>query len=454
MPQVSFEKTGNVTAHIAVTITQQELETQLSAELNKRRGKVAMKGFRKGKTPVSTLRKMIGNQILAEIIDKEVKDALFGYIDEQKLRPLFSPQPLDEEESAMISATSLRDLNLSYKVALEPEFELQIPTETFQRYVFDANSVFIDEQVEKMLKQAGEAVKIEDGTVEETDILEVTITETGPVEEPITNSTKLYVDALTEDSKAQLLGKKVGDSIVMSDLGNLEKNSSPEGVNRYLLGLTDAETDVTGKTFEIKIDEISRLAPAQLNEEFFNSFDPSGEVQTEEQLRERIIEQSSEGFNEQGHHLLDFDLRKAIVEFNNFELPLEMMEEMIKDDKDTTFDLFERSVRWSLIRTKIIEQNDLQIAYADIKEEATGNLIRILGGRRPDFLNDDFLESYVGNMLKDEKQREQMAVSVMDKKVMAILRKEITVVEKPLSAEAFNEVIKAFNTEHGIDEEE
>ncbi|MBC6996279.1 trigger factor [Neolewinella lacunae] len=454
MPQVSFEKTGNVTARIAVTLTQQELETQLSAELNKRRGKVAMKGFRKGKTPVSTLRKMVGNQILAEIIDKEVRNALFGYIDEHQLRPIFSPQPIDDEESAAISAMSLRDLNLNYDVALEPEFELELPTETFQRYVFDANPTFVDEQIEKMLKQAGEAVKIEDGTVEENDILEVTIRETGPVEEPIVNSTKIYVDSLTEDSKAQLLGKKVGESIVLNDLGTLEKNSTPEAVNRYLLALAVIDTDVKDKSFEIKIDEISRLVPAQLNEDFFNSFDPSGEVQTEEQLRERIIEQHSEGFNEQGYHLLDFDLRKAIVERNNFELPLEMMEEMIKDDKDTSLDLFERSVRWSLIRTKIIEQNDLKIAYEDIKEEATGNLVRMLGGRRPDFLNDDFLESYVGNMLKDEKQREQLTLSVMDKKVMAILREKITVVETPLSAEAFNQAIDDFNTEHGAAEEE
>ena len=454
MPNVTFEKTGNVTGRISVKVSKEELNEQLTAELKKQRGKVAMKGFRKGKTPLSTLRKMMGNQILGQILDDTIRESLFGHIEENDIKLIFSPVPVDNNQP-MITATTLADLNMEYDVALEPEFELQLPTQTFEKLVLDTNEKFLDEQVENMLKRAGENEEVADGTVEEEDILDVTITEMGPLEEKITNETKLYVAGLADEGKELLLGKKQGDVVENVDLTKLEKNSEQTFINKYLLGLEDADTDVSGKAFSVTIDKISRVVPAEMNEEFFVKFDASGETKTEEDLRAKIAKDNSDGFNAQGSSMVNFEIQRALVEGNDIELPLEIMKDIHEEGGNGgTFEDFQKGVRWMLIRNKFAAENEVKLEYDDLKAEAVASLMSMLGGQRPDFLTDEFIDNYVGQMLQDEKQREQLSSNAIEKKIMNALQRRVEIKDKPLDADAFNEAIKAFNEKNTPAQEE
>jgi trigger factor len=162
MPNVTFDKTGNVTGRLKVAITKEELNTKLVEELKKQKNKVSMKGFRKGKTPLSTLRKMMGNQILGQILDDQIKESLFGHIEENDIKLIFSPQPVEDNKMPMLTANTLQDITFEYDLALEPEFELEMPTRTFDKYVLKTDKKFIDEQMERMLKQGGETEEIKE----------------------------------------------------------------------------------------------------------------------------------------------------------------------------------------------------------------------------------------------------------------------------------------------------
>lgn len=453
MPNVTFEKTGNVTGRISVNITKEELNEKLVTELKKQRSQVSMKGFRKGKTPMSTLRKMMGNQILGQILDDQIRESLFGHIEENEIKLIFSPIPV-ENDQPMITANSLADLNMEYDLALEPEFELELPTKAFTKYTLDTNDEFIDEQVQNMLKRGGENKEVEDGVVEGEDILDVTITEAGPMADAITNETKLYIDALSDVSKEMLLGKKQGDVLQGVDLMKLEKDSSATYVNKYLLGLEEEDTDISGKAFNLTIDKISRIIPAEMDEEFFTKFDASGAVTTEEQLREKIAEDNSSGFDKQGASMANFEIQRELVESANIELPLEIMEQMHKEEPNGSFDMFQRGVKWMLIRNKFAAENEVKLEYEDVKAEAVESLMGMLGGQRPDFLTDEFIDNYVGQMLQDEKQREQLSSNAIEKKIMTAMREKLTLEEKPISADEFNDIIKAFNEENTPAEEE
>ena len=451
MPNVTFEKTGNVTGRITVNITKQELNDKLTAELKKQRGKVSMKGFRKGKTPVSALRKMMGNQVLGQILDEEIRESLFGHIEENDIKLIFSPRPVENNQPT-ITATALADLELLYDLALEPEFELVLPEKTYEKLVLDTSEAFLDEQVEKMRKRAGESQEVEDGTVEDEDIVDVTIREDGPLEDKIENETKLYIESLSDEGKALLLGKKTGDVIENVDLTTLEKNSSPTFVNKYLLDLEDADTDLSGKTFSLTIDTINRVVPAELDEEFYTKFDASGEVTNEGELRERIARDNASGFNKQGEAMLNVKIQKDLVENTDIELPLELMKEVHSEEGSGSFEQFQRGVKWMLIRNKFAADNEVKLEYDDVRAEAVESLMGMLGGQRPDFLTDEFIDNYVGQMLQDEKQREQLSSNAVEKKIMAAISRRLNVEDKPLDADGFNEAIKAFNEEFAEEE--
>ncbi len=445
MANVTFEKTSNVTGRIEVAITKDELNSKLVAELKKQKNKVSMKGFRKGKTPLSTLRKMMGNQILGQILDDEIKDSLFGHIEENDIKLIFSPQPVEDDQVPMLTASTLQDITLKYDLALEPAFTLELPTQTFAKYVLDTNDEFIDEQISRMLKQAGESEDVEEGKVTEEDILDVTFTEVGPVEDKITNTTKLYVDALSEAGKKMVIGKKIGSTIKVKDIAAIEKDSTPAYVNKYLLELEDATTDISGKKFEMTINMASRTTPAEMDEAFFTKFDASGAVTTEEQVRAKIASDNSAGFNRQGEMMANFEIQKAIVEGNDIELPLDFMRDIHDEKESGPFEMFERGVKWMLIRNKFADEAEVKLEYADVKAEALESLMGMLGGQRPDFLTDEFIDNYVGQMLQDEKQREQLSSNAIEKKIMAALRDKVTLEDKAIDADAFNELIKAFN---------
>ncbi len=441
MPNVSFDKTGNVSGRITVELPKEELSQLLNAELKKESKKVNIKGFRKGKVPMSALRKLIGNQVLGPMLDRTIQESLFGYIEEHKLQPIFSPIPVDDDTLSPVTATSLHDLKLSYDLALQPEFDLKMPEQAFDLYTFDANDAFLDEQVTNMLKSQGENKEITDGTIEAEDMVDVTIRE---VDGDLENNTKLYVDNLTDATKEKLVGKAVGTSFTTDDLGTLEENGTDTYVKKYLLELDDEETDLSGKSFTVTVNKISRIIPAELNEEFYTRFDPTGGVTDEESLRAKIAADNAGGFNDQGVSMANFEIQRALVEGTDLELPIDLMHQVNEEDGDQ-FELFERGVRWMLIRNKFAEEKDIKLEYEDIKTEATESLLKMLGGQRPDFLTDEFIDNYVQNMLQDEKQREQLASNALEKKIMAAVREEVTFTNKPLSADEFNEKIKAFN---------
>ena len=454
MPQVSFEKTGNVTGVITVHLPKSELNEKLTIELKKQRGKVNMKGFRKGKVPMSTLRKMFGNEVLGRILDTEVREGLFGHIENEKLNIIFSPRPIEEEGTPVITAGNLQDLTLKYEVALEPEFNYEIPTDAVEYFVLDVSDEDVDEAVESMLKRAGESEDLEEGTVEENDVLTINITEAGPLEDKITNETKLYTESLTENGKELFMGKAIGDTITVDDLNDIEEESTETYVKKYFLGLEDADTDISGKSWEVTIKGITRLTPAELNEEFFTKYNPAGDITTEEQLREDIVRQQSSGFQQQADGMANFAIQKAMVENTEMELPIEMMKEL-NEGEETPFEQFERGVRWMLIRNKFASDEDIKLEYEDLKEEAVQGLLGMLGGQRPDFLTDDFIDSYVQRALQDEEQRNQLTSSALEKKIMTSLREKVTLQETKLSADDFNDQIKKFNEENSpVSEEE
>ncbi len=430
----------------------EELSKKLNEELKKESKRVSIKGFRKGKTPMSALRKLMGNQVFGPLLDRTIQEELFGYIEEKDIKLIFSPLPDEDEKVDQISATSIKDLRLSYDLGLEPEFELQMPEQTFKKYVLDTNDEFLDEMVENLRKQRGESKEIEEGPIGEQDILDVTIQE---VDGELSNDTKLYVDNLEDEVKNQLVGKEKGVTVTLDDLTKVEENASESHVRKYLLELED-DNDVSleGKSFTLTVNTISRLEPAELNEEFYTQFDPEGNVTTEEQLRERLAFENAKGFDAQGISMANFEIQRALVEGNDFEVPVELMKKISKNDKDSDFELFERGVRWMLIRNKVAAEKEIELQYEDIRAEALESLLRMLGGQRPPFLNDEFLDNYIQNMLKDEKQREELTSNAMEKKVMAAIREDVSLEEEPLSAEGFNEKIKEFNQANTPDTEE
>ena len=93
MPNVVREEIDNLNSVLTIVLEKAEVENKLKTELSKYREKAQMKGFRKGKTPDTMLRKLYGKGLLADIVNDFLQHQLYDYIIENKLEVLGQPMP-------------------------------------------------------------------------------------------------------------------------------------------------------------------------------------------------------------------------------------------------------------------------------------------------------------------------------------------------------------------------
>ena len=453
MSNVAFEKLSNVTANLTVSLTKEEIEAQLKSELKKAQKTANMRGFRPGKAPIATLRKMMGNEILGRFLDKEINDAMFGYIEENEIDIIFSPMPADDQDQIDVDARNVQDVTLKYELALRPEVDVKVPTKKFERLQLLTDDAFIDERVLALRRQMAESEEVETG-IQENDILTVQLTELAdgkPKKDGITNEAKLFLDSLTEDLLNTLKGKDVGFTTEVN-INEVEKDSAETYVRKYLLEIEENEEFT--ELFKLEVKGITRRDPAELNEEFFKKFDPSGAVTDEAGLREKVAADNSSGFNNQGNSMVDYEVQKALVEETEIELPLEFLKKVHNDEAEQTYERFERGIRWMLIRNAYLKQENIEITAEDLQEATTKQLIQMMGGQRPEWLNDEFISNYAAKVMEDEKQRSELIYQVTETKIMNSLREKIQTNDNFIDSDEFNKQIEEFNKQYKAAEEE
>ena len=81
----------------------------------------------------------------------------------------------------------------------------------------------------------------------------------------------LLVSLVDDAVKKDLLTKKLGDTFRFN-IRTVEKDKDEKHVNKYLLNLDEDEEKEIGDMFEGKIEKVSRIEPAALDQEFFDKY--------------------------------------------------------------------------------------------------------------------------------------------------------------------------------------
>ena len=76
----------------AIKLTAAELDAKVQEKLKEAQPEVAMKGFRKGKVPLSLLKKQFGPRLMGEAMQESIDGALSSHLEESGDRPAMQPQ--------------------------------------------------------------------------------------------------------------------------------------------------------------------------------------------------------------------------------------------------------------------------------------------------------------------------------------------------------------------------
>lgn len=451
MPNVVREEIDSLNSVLTITLEKAEVENKLKSELNKYKDKAQMKGFRKGKTPEGMLRKLYGKGLLADIVNESLQRELYQHITENKLEVLGQPIPSENHPEIDLDPIQVRDYTFKFDVALAPEFEIKgiDASDVYSKYKVEISDERVEEELLKARKRFGKRI-VSEAEIQEEDMVKLQIAELdgdAVKEDGLSNSFSLLLANAEDAAKATLLSQKVGDTLHLN-LFELEKDRDEDFVRRYFLGLDkEDEREIANPVFQVTIEEASRVEPAEMGEEFYNTYFGEGRVTTEEEAREAIRLDYGQYFDQQANALLFRDMQEKLLELNQLPLPDAFLKRWLLTSSENPnpeaiekgYESFAKSLQWSLIRNKAARLFGIQVTEDDLKNYFANRVLSYFGGQ----LNDmNLISGMVDRLMQDEKQVDQAGDEVLLDKLQTAISAVVTVDPKPIAEEEFLEVLR------------
>ena len=120
---ISRKNTDDLNAVISIELKKEDYLPQVEKAITQAKNTVAIKGFRKGHVPGSLIKKMYGNSILLEELNKSVAEALNKHIEGEKLNMLGRPLPI-ASENMEFDINNPADFIFEYEIGLAPEVKV------------------------------------------------------------------------------------------------------------------------------------------------------------------------------------------------------------------------------------------------------------------------------------------------------------------------------------------
>ncbi|MCK9321575.1 MAG: trigger factor family protein, partial [Bacteroidales bacterium] len=215
--KVTKENTGNLTAVLRIDIAQEDYTPKLEEQLKSYRRKANVPGFRPGQAPIGMIKKMYEIPLRAEIIEKAMSDAMYDYIDKEKVRIL--GYPLANEEKTVIDWNNQKEFTFYFDIALEPEFDINLENIEETYYEIEPSEEMLDNfviDIQRRFGQFSSPESIEEGDMIYGEIIEVD--EEGNVKEGgIKEQTSIFIDKIAQKTiQKKFIGKQKNSEIIFN----------------------------------------------------------------------------------------------------------------------------------------------------------------------------------------------------------------------------------------------
>ena len=432
---ITKEQIDDLNAVVKVAISKEDYQDKVEKILNDYRKQANIPGFRKGQVPMGLIKKQYGKAVLVDEVNKLLQDNLNKYLTEEKLDVLGNPLPKQPENFDWDND----NLDFEFELGLAPNFEVQLKTKkAVTHYKIVADKKMIDDQVERIQKQYGKLVsKTEVGKADE-----VTGTFVNEAED-INNKTTIEVDKVKAKKAVDaLVGKKVGDTVTLSTKGLFKEDyllSSALGISRDKADNLNTEVTFT-------IEEINERQPAPLDQELFDKLFGKDNVKSAKELKDRIKEDSEKQFEQQSDQKLLNDITERLIDDTKFELPAEFLkkwiqvsgEQMLSDDEaNEEFERSEKGLRYQLIEGKIIQENNLQVQFDELKEFAKGFIKSQMAQYGHMDPKEEELENIAVRVMSNQDEVKRLSEQLMSQKLLDLYKEKANLKVKEVSYDDF-----------------
>ena len=398
-----------------------EVGKQTEAELNKLKESAHLKGFRKGKAPMSVIQDAYFGKVYFDIVNKEANKCIFEIAEENKFNLASSPKiELDAESSlpADRNTANIRDITITITYETFPEIPAfdfaKISLEKVSANITDAD---LSEELSKLAKNMATTQPKTDGAIEKGDVAIIDFAgfESGVAFQGGTASdyrleigSKSFIEGFEEG----LVGAKIGE----------ERSLMLQFPEEY-----HAE-NLAGKPVEFKttIKEIHKSVPAELNDELAKKYG----FDTLDLLKEDMKKSISANYENAYKARQKDTVFNQIKEHLNFEVPASVLERVTVDGQVADSSI--KDARLSVFLMQYAKEKSISVTQEDFSMYVE-SIARMYG---------QSAKSLLGFYEKNEQMRESTMNSIFENKIFEALYDAVPVAAKSVSKAEIEEILK------------
>ncbi|RVV99446.1 trigger factor [Mesobaculum littorinae] len=427
-----------------ITVTADELDAKVNEKLVEAQPTIEMKGFRKGKVPMSLLKKQFGQRLLGEVMQESVDGAMNEHFEKTGDRPAMQPEVKMTNEDWKEGDDVEVDLNYE---ALPDVPEFDASEITLEKLVVTPEESAVDEALGNLAESAQnfedreEGAAAEDGdqvVIDFSGSIDGEVFEGGTAEDyPLTLGSNAFIPGFEE----QLSGVKAGD----------EKDvtvSFPEDYNAAHLAGKEA-------VFATKVKAVKKPVAASIDDELAKRYGAEDLEALKGQIRDRLAaEYQGAARQVMKRKLLDaldekvrFDLPPSLVDAEAKQIAHQLWHEEHPEvqghdhDKieptDEHMKLAERRVRLGLLLAELGRKNEIQVTDAEMTQ-AVMNQARQYPGQERQFF--EFVQ-------QNPQMRQQLQAPIFEDKVVDYIFELAKVEEKPASKDELEKAVESLEEE-------
>ena len=449
---VSFQNVDKVSALLTVNIEKADYQENVEKVLKKYRQQANVPGFRKGMVPMNLIKKQFGKAVMAEEVDKLMQEKVNEYIRENKVNMLGMPLP-NEEKMQTIDFDTQENFEFVFDIALAPEFNAELnEQDAIDFYTITVSDEMVNSQVEMYAQRAAKYDKVEE--YQDRDMVKglmAELDENGNTKEggiQIEGSVMMPSYMKNDDQKAIFNGAKVNDVLVFNPNAAFDGN---EAELSSLLKIKRDEVADMKSNFSFQIEEITRAVPAAVDQALFDQVFGEGAVSSEDEFRGKIKEGIAAQFAGDSNYKFLLDVRNYMM---NKVGKLEFSETLLKKimlmnnpEKGQSFvdENYEKSLEelsWYLVKEQLVEANGIKVEQNDILEVAKENTRMQFAQYGMNNLPEEMIENYAKEQLKKKENVEGLVNRAVEAKLAAALKNKVTLNNKEVSIDEFNELFK------------
>ena len=424
-----------------ILLTANQLEESVQGKLIEAQPTFEMKGFRKGKVPMSLLKKQFGQQIMGEVMQESIDNAMKEHFDNTGDRPAQQPSMEMKDGDSWKQGDDV-EVSISYE-RLPDIPEVDFKKIKLKRMVVEVDEKAIKEGLENLAKNAQnfedrkKGSKSKDGDQVNINFLgkiDGEAFEGGAGEDyPLVLGSNSFIPGFEE----QLVGKKAEDKVEV-------KVSFPEDYNSKNLAGKNA-------IFDCVINAVKQPKPSVIDDEMAKQFGSEDLKSLKEQLKERLgAEYVAAARQLTKRELMDsldkmvkFELPELLVDAESSQIAHQLWHDENPDveghdhpeieTNDEAKKLGERRVRLGLLLAELGRKNEITISDQEMQQSVFEEARKYPGQEKEFF---EFVQ-------KNEEIQQQLRAPLFEDKVVNFVFELSTITEKKVSKDELQKAIES-----------